>query len=105
MSDALENHISTVSIGGETITNFRFVDYIDGQAVSEDEMANLVRCLGEAASGHQLQSVARNWRQWNNSNTYIIGQDESKSIQCKKFVDNSHIEKVETDLERQKGYP
>lgn len=63
MSDGLENHIGTVSIGGEVITNFMFVDYIDGQAVSENEIDNLVRCLGEAASGHQLQSVARNWRQ------------------------------------------
>ena len=45
MSDALEDHEGTVSIGGRTITNLRFADYIDGQAGSEEELANLVKRL------------------------------------------------------------
>ena len=32
MTDALEDHEGTASIGGRTITNFRFVDDIDGLA-------------------------------------------------------------------------
>ena len=35
MADALEDHKSTVSIGGRTISNLRFADDIDGQAGSE----------------------------------------------------------------------
>ena len=35
MTDALEDHIGTVSIGGRTITNLRFVDDIDGLAGGE----------------------------------------------------------------------
>ena len=30
MTDSLEDHKGTVSIGGRTITNFRFADDIDG---------------------------------------------------------------------------
>ena len=41
MTDALEDHEGTVSIGGRTITNFRFADDIDGLA-REEELANLV---------------------------------------------------------------
>ena len=36
METALENHEGTVSIGGRTITNFRFADDIGGLAGSEE---------------------------------------------------------------------
>ena len=42
MTDALEDHEGTVSIGGRTITNLRFSDDIDGLAGEEEELANLV---------------------------------------------------------------
>ena len=42
MTDALEDHEGTVSIGGRTITNLRFADDIDGLAGEEEELANLV---------------------------------------------------------------
>ena len=42
MTDALENHEGTVSIGGRTITNLRSVDDIDGWAGEEEELAKLV---------------------------------------------------------------
>ena len=41
MTDALENHEVTVSIGGGTITNLRFADDINGLA-GEEELANLM---------------------------------------------------------------
>ena len=37
MTDALEDHEVTVSIGGRTITNLRFADDIDGLAGEEEE--------------------------------------------------------------------
>ena len=43
MSEALENHCGTVSIGGRNITNLCFADDIDGLAGSEDELATLVK--------------------------------------------------------------
>ena len=41
MTDALEDHEGTVSIGGRTITKLRFADDIDGSAGEEEELANL----------------------------------------------------------------
>ena len=42
MTDALEDHEGTVSIGGRTTTNLRFADDIDGLAGEEEELATLV---------------------------------------------------------------
>ena len=42
MTDALEDHEGTVSIGGRTITNLHFPDDIDGLAGAEEELAKLV---------------------------------------------------------------
>ena len=42
VTDALEDHGGTVSIGGRTITNLRLADDIDGLAGEEEELANLV---------------------------------------------------------------
>ena len=45
MTDALEDHKGTVSIGGRTITNLRFADDINGLAGEEEILANLVSVL------------------------------------------------------------
>ena len=45
MTDALEDHEGTVSIGGRTITNLRFADDSDGLAGEEVELAKLVERL------------------------------------------------------------
>ena len=42
MTEALEDHISTVSFGGRIISNLRFADDIDGLAGSEHELDELV---------------------------------------------------------------
>ena len=42
MTDALEDHEGTVSIGGRAITNLRFGDDIDGLAGEEEELEKLV---------------------------------------------------------------
>ena len=43
MTDAVEDHEGTVSIGGGTITNHPFADDIDGLAGEEEELAKLVQ--------------------------------------------------------------
>ena len=45
MSDALEEHDGTVSIGGRNITNLRFADDIDALAEEEEEPKALVESL------------------------------------------------------------
>ena len=41
MTDALEDHKGTVSIGGRTITNFRFADDIGGFAEEEEQLETI----------------------------------------------------------------
>ena len=50
MTDALEDHKGTVSIGGRTVTNFRFADGIDGLAGEEDELTNEVERLDKVST-------------------------------------------------------
>ena len=40
MTDALEDHEGTISIGGRTITNLRFAGDINGLAEEEEKLAN-----------------------------------------------------------------
>ena len=42
LTDALEDHEGTVSIGSGTIANLRLVDDVDGLAGEEEELAKLV---------------------------------------------------------------
>ena len=50
MTDALQDHEGTVSIGGRTITNLHFADDIDGLAGEAEELANLVQRLDKAST-------------------------------------------------------
>ena len=59
MTDALEDHEGTVSIGSRTITNLRFADDIDGLAGEEEELANLVERLDKAPRPTAWRSVLR----------------------------------------------
>ncbi|WP_419593642.1 hypothetical protein, partial [Thiolapillus sp.] len=59
MTDALEDHEGTVSIGGRTITNLRFADDIDGLAGEEKELANLVERLDKPPQPTAWRSVPR----------------------------------------------
>ena len=54
MTDALEDHEGTVSIGGRTITNLRFADDIDGIAGEEEELSNLVERLDKASTTYGM---------------------------------------------------
>ena len=50
MTDALNDHEGTVSIGGRNITNLRFADDIDGLAGREDELADLVERIDKTST-------------------------------------------------------
>ena len=48
MTDALEDHEGTVSIGGRAITNLHFADDIDGFAGGKEELKKLFEHLHKA---------------------------------------------------------
>ena len=58
MTDALEDHEGTVSIGGRSVTNLRFADDIDGFAGEEEELANLLERLEKASTAYGLEISA-----------------------------------------------
>ena len=58
MADALDDHKSTVSIGGRIISNLRFADDIDGPEGSELELANLLEHLDETSTAYGMQISA-----------------------------------------------
>ena len=55
MTDALEDHEGTVSIGGRTITNLRFAHDNDGLAGEEEELAKLVERLDKVATAYGMK--------------------------------------------------
>ena len=71
MTDALEDHEGTVSIGGRTITNFRFADYIDGLAGEEEELAKLVERLDKASTTYGMQISAEKTKLMTNNTSCI----------------------------------
>ena len=58
MTDALEDHEGTVSIGGRTITNLRFANDIDRLAEEEEELAILPERLDKASTAYGMEISA-----------------------------------------------
>ena len=57
ITDALEDHEGTISIGGRTITNLRSPDYIDGLP-GEEELAKLLEYLDKASTTYCMEISA-----------------------------------------------
>ena len=55
MTDALDGHAGTVSIGGRPLTNLRFADDIDGLAGSEEELRELLGRLEKASKDYGME--------------------------------------------------
>ena len=55
MTDALEDHEDTVSIGGRTIGNFRIADDIDGIAGEQEELVKLVERIDNASTAYGME--------------------------------------------------
>ena len=71
MTDALEDHEDTVSIGGRTITNLRFADDIDGLAGEEEELANSDERLDKASTTCGMEISAEKTKQMTSNTSGI----------------------------------
>ena len=87
MTDALEDHEGTVSIGGRTITNLHLADDIDGLAGEEEELANLVEPLdkslhslqhGDQCREDQADGKQHQWHQHRDQSEWTEAQDSHK---------------------------
>ena len=70
MTDALQDHEGTVSIGGRTITNLHFADDIDGLA-GEEELANLVEHLDKPSTAFGMKISAKKTKLMTNNTSGI----------------------------------
>ena len=57
-TEALEDHESTVSIGGRTITNLRFADDIDNLSGEAEELAKLFKRFDKASTAYGMEISA-----------------------------------------------
>ena len=71
ITDALEGHEGTVSIGGRTITNLRFADDIDGLAEEEEELAKLVERLDKGSTTYDMEISAEKTKLMTNNTSGI----------------------------------
>ena len=71
MTDALEDHEGTASIGCRTITNLRFADDIDGLAGEEEELAKLAECLDKASTAYGMEISAEKIKLMTNNTSGI----------------------------------
>ena len=69
MSDVLEDHEGTVSIGGRTITNLRFNDDIGGLAGTKTEPKTLVKHLDSTSKAFGMETSADKAKVMANNNT------------------------------------
>ena len=81
MTDALEDHESTVSIGSRTITKLRFANDIVGLAGEEEVLTKLVERLDKASTAYGMEISAEKTKLMINStsgiNTEIKVMDRS----------------------------
>ena len=71
MTDTVEDHEGTVSIGGRTITNPRFADDIDDSAGEEEELENVVDCLDLDSTAYGIEISAEKTKLMTNNTSGI----------------------------------
>ena len=91
MTDALENHEGSVSIGGRTITNLRFDDDIDALAWKEDELVKLINHLDTTSTKYGMEiSVEKTKLMTSNtkgiSSDVRIGGQKLETVQSFKYL-------------------
>ena len=91
MTDALENHEGSVSIGGRTITNLRFADDIDALAGKEDELVKLINHLDTTSTKYGVEISAEKTKLMTSHTKGIsldvrIGGQKLETVQSFKYL-------------------
>ena len=71
MTDALEDHEGTVSVGGRTVINLHFADDVVGLAGEEEELAKSVEGLDKASTAYGMEISAKKTMLMTNSTSGI----------------------------------
>ena len=91
MTDALENHEGSVSIGGRTITNLRFADDIDALAGKEDELVEFINHLDTTSTKYGMEISAEKTKLMTTNTKGIsldvrIGDQKLETVQSFKYL-------------------
>ena len=97
MTDALEDHEGTDSIGGRTITNLRFAVDIDGLAGEEEEHANLIECLDKASTAYGMEISAEKTKLMTNNASGINTEIRVNGQKLETVTSFKYLGSVRTD--------
>ena len=97
MTDALEDHEGTVSIGGRTISNLHFVDDVDGLEGEEEELANLVERLDEASTAYGMEISAGKTKLMTNNTSGINTEIKVNGQKLETLTSFKYLGSVITD--------
>ena len=89
MTDVLENHVGTISIGGRIITNLRFANDIDGLAGSEDELKEFTAKLENTAKAYGMEINAEKTKVMANrtfTNEILINGQKLEEVSTFKYL-------------------
>ena len=97
MTDALEDHKGTVSIGGRTITNLRFADDIDALAGEEEELSDLVERLDKASTAYGMEISAEKTKLMTNNTSGINEEIKVNGQKLETVTSFMYLGSVTTD--------
>ena len=97
MTETLEDHEGTVSIGGRTIINLRFADNIDGVAGEEEELANLVERLDKVSTAYGMEISAEKTKLMTNNTSGINTEIKMNGQQLETVTSFKYLGSVITD--------
>ena len=97
ITDALEDHHSTVSTGGKRIINLCFANDIDGLAGEEEELAKLVECLDKAFTAYGTEISAEKTKLMTNNTSGINAEIKVYGQKLKTIRSFKHLGSVITD--------
>ena len=104
MTDALEDHEGTVSIGGRATTNLRFADDIDGLA-GEEELAKLVERLDKASTAYGMEIGAGKTRLVTNNTSGINTEIKVNGQKLENVTSFKCLDSVITDEDTKPEMP
>ena len=97
MTDALDDHEGTVSIGGRTITNLCFADDIHCLAREEEKLAKFVECLNKASTVYGMEISAKKTKLMTNNTSGINTEIKVSGQRLKTVTSLKYLGSVITD--------
>ena len=96
MTDALEDHEDTVSIGGRAITSLHFADDIDGLS-GEEELVKLVEHLNKASTAYGMEISAKKTKLMTNNTRGINTEIKVNGQKLQTVTSFKYLGSVVTD--------